>query len=70
MARRHQSGSKKAKKASKLLVKRDSRTGQFLDMSDVKIVYPSNNYPTSVSDKDIKIAVRDFYATHFRKSAR
>lgn len=51
--------------------KRAKRLGSLrLDMSsNLRLAYPANNLPTSVSDKDIREAVRSFNAAHFRKSA-
>ena len=69
MARKRQTESTtKTGKGSKPSVKRES--GRLLDMSNVRIPYPANNLPTSVSDEAIETVIRNFNASHFRKSAR
>jgi hypothetical protein len=51
------------------IAKRKPRESDLLRMSAVKLAYPANNYPTSVSDEDIKVAVREYYEKNFRKSS-
>jgi hypothetical protein len=67
-AARQKTPAAKIARALKRTVGATRESGE-LPASNLRLAYPANNLPSSVSDRDIKKVVREFYATHFRKSS-
>jgi hypothetical protein len=57
------------RKTVKARRKKAARKYDAQRMSNLKLAYPANNRPTSVSDEEIEAVVRAYHEKHFGKSA-